>query len=139
VLNDRHDFFVRNPKAQRSLRVSIQTIILSYVPHVAIGVKLAGDANALVLTRASPQGGHYPISRSEATALEQIDGHKRISDILSHALFAPFSPNKEQIRARVCERMWHRASACLAGLEQIRSAAIAGHRIFDPVSVCWRA
>jgi len=38
---------------------------------------------------------------------EQIDGKKRVSEILSHALFAPFEPEQRTNFARaVCERMW---------------------------------
>ena len=108
VLNDRHDFFVRKPQSARFLTRFDTDDYLSYVPHVRSGVKLAGEANALVLTRASPQGAVItPISRSEALLLEQIDGHKRISEILSHALFTPFEPEQRNNFARaVCERMW---------------------------------
>jgi 2-polyprenyl-3-methyl-5-hydroxy-6-metoxy-1,4-benzoquinol methylase len=108
VLNDRHDFFVRKPQSARFLTRFDTDDYLSYVPHVRSGVKLAGDVNALILTRPSPQGAVItPISRSEALLLEQIDGNKRISEILSHALFAPFEPEQRTNFARaVCERMW---------------------------------
>ena len=39
--------------------------------------------------------------------LEQIDGNKSISEILSHALFARSEPEQRTSFARaVCERMW---------------------------------
>ena len=108
LLNSRHDFFVRKPQNTRFLTRFDTEDYLSYVPHVRSGVKLAGEANALVLTRASPQGAVVtPISRSEALLLEQIDGNKSISEILSHALFAGFEPEQRMNFARaVCERMW---------------------------------
>ena len=108
LLNSRHDFFVRKPQNTRFLTRFDTEDYLSYVPHVRSGVKLAGEANALVLTRASPQGAVVtPISRSEALLLEQIDGNKSISEILSHALFAGFEPEQRTNFARaVCERMW---------------------------------
>ena len=96
-----------SPKARASLLASIQ-MIMSYVPHVRSGIKLAGEANALILTRPSPQGEVItPMSRSEALLLEQIDGKKSISEILSHALFARSEPEQRANFARaVCERMW---------------------------------
>ena len=108
LLNSRHDFFVRKPQNTRFLTRFDTEDYLSYVPHVRSGVKLAGEANALVLTRASPQGAVVtPISRSEALLLEQIDGNKSISEILSQALFAGFEPEQRMNFARaVCERMW---------------------------------
>jgi hypothetical protein len=62
----------------------------------------------LVLTRASPQGEIViPISRPEALLLEQADGKKRISDILSQALFTGSEPEARKSFARaVFERMW---------------------------------
>lgn len=108
LLNARHDFFVRRPQSARFLVHFDTDDFLAYVPHVRSGVKLAGDANALVLTRATPQGTIVtPISRSEALMLEQIDSRKSISDILSLALFAGTEPDKRANFARsVCERMW---------------------------------
>ena len=108
LLNSRHDFFVRKPHSARFLTRFDTDDYLSYVPHVRAGVKLAGDANALVLTRAVPLGTVVtPISRSEALLLEQIDSNKSISEILSHALFARFEPEQRTNCARaVCERMW---------------------------------
>jgi hypothetical protein len=108
LLNSRHDFFVRKPQSARFLTRFDTDDYLSYVPHVRSGVKLAGEANALVLTRAAPQGTVVtPISRSEALLLEQIDGNKSISEILSHALFARTEPEQRADFARaVCERMW---------------------------------
>ena len=108
LLNSRHDFFVRKPHSARFLTRFDTDDYLSYVPHVRSGVKLAGDANAMVLTRAAPQGTVVtPISRSEALLLEQIDGNKSISEILSHALFARSEPEQRTSFARaVCERMW---------------------------------
>jgi hypothetical protein len=107
-MNSRHDFFVRKPQSARFLTRFDTDDYLSYVPHVRAGVKLAGDANALVLTRAAPQGTVVtPISRSEALMLEQIDSRKSISDILSHPLFARSDPAQRTEFARaVCERMW---------------------------------
>ena len=67
LLNSRHDFFLRKPHSARFLIRFDTDDYLSYVPQVRSGVKLAGDANALVLTRATPQGTVVtPISRSEA-------------------------------------------------------------------------
>jgi hypothetical protein len=106
VRNDRHDFFVRKPQSTRFLTHFDTDDFLSYVPHVRSGVKLAGEANALILTRPSPQGEVItPISRSEALLLEQIDGNKSISEILS--LFTRSEPEQRTSFARaVCERMW---------------------------------
>jgi hypothetical protein len=108
VLNDRHDFFVRKTQSTRFLIRFDTDDYLSYVPHVRSGVRLAGDVNALVLTRPSPQGEvAIPISRSEALMLEQVDAKKSVSEILSHALFARFKPEQRTNFARaVCERMW---------------------------------
>jgi hypothetical protein len=62
----------------------------------------------LVLTRAAPHGEVItPIARSEALLLEQADGNKSLSEILSHSVFAPFEPEQRKKFARaVCERMW---------------------------------
>ena len=108
VLNDRHDFFVRKPQSTRFLTRFDTEDYLSYVPHVRSGVRLAGDANSLVLTRPSPQGEvAIPISRSEALMLEQVDAKRSVSEILSHSLFARFEPEQRTNFARaVCERMW---------------------------------
>ena len=108
LLNSRHDFFVRKPHSARFLTRFDTNDYLSYVPHVRSGVKLAGNANALVLTRAAPHGTVVtPISKSEALLLEQIDSNKSISEILSHALFARSEPEQRTSFARaVCERMW---------------------------------
>ncbi|KRR25404.1 hypothetical protein CQ14_10500 [Bradyrhizobium lablabi] len=108
VLNDRHDFFVRKPQSTRFLTRFDTDDFLSYVPHVRAGVRLAGDVNSLILTRRALQGEVVtPISRSEALMLEQIDGKRRISDILSHPMFTGSEPEKRTDFARVvCERMW---------------------------------
>ena len=108
LLNSRHDFFVRKPQSARLLTRFDTDDYLSYVPHVRAGVKLAGEANALVLTRAAPQGTVVtPISRSEALLLEQIDSSRSISEILSHPMFARSEPDQRVDFARaVCERMW---------------------------------
>lgn len=108
LLNSRHDFFVRKPQSARFLVRFDNEDYLSYVPHVRAGVKLAGDANALVLTRAAPQGTVVtPISRSEALLLEQIDSRKSISELLTHPTFAQSDPDQRTSFARaVCERMW---------------------------------
>jgi hypothetical protein len=108
LLNSRHDFFVRKPHSARFLTRFDTDDYLSYVPHVRAGVKLAGEANALVLTRAAPQGTIVtPISRSEALLLEQIDSSRSISEILSHPMFARSEPDQRVDFARaVCERMW---------------------------------
>jgi len=108
LLNSRHDFFVRKPQSARFLTRFDTDDYLSYVPHVRAGVKLAGEANALVLTRAAPQGTVVtPISRSEALLLEQIDSSRSISEILSHPMFARSEPDQRVDFARaVCERMW---------------------------------
>ncbi len=108
LMNARHDFFVRKPESARFVVRFDTEDYLSYVPHVRAGIKLAGDANAPVLTRAAPQGTVVtPISRAEALMLEQIDGRKRISDILSLPLFAGSGTDQRAKFARaVCERMW---------------------------------
>ncbi|WP_065750159.1 class I SAM-dependent methyltransferase [Bradyrhizobium paxllaeri] len=108
ALNDRHDFFVRKPQSMRFLTRFDTDDYLAYVPHIRAGVRLAGDVNALVLTRPAPQGEVViPISRAEALMLEQVDGKKRISDILSHAIFTGSEPEQRTNFARtVCERMW---------------------------------
>lgn len=108
VLNDRHDFFVRKPPSTRFLTRFDTDDYLSYVPRVRSGVRLAGEANALILTRTSPQGEVViPISRSEALVLEQADGNKSISEILSHPMFMQFEPEQRTKFARtVFERMW---------------------------------
>jgi len=121
LLNSRHDFFVRKPQSARFLTRFDTDDYLSYVPHVRSGVRLAGEANALVLTRSSPQGAVVtPISRSEALLLEQIDGNKSISEILSHALFARFEPEQRTNFARaVCERMWRSGHLLFGRARQI--------------------
>src|ERR1700712_1760457 len=108
ALNDRHDFFVRKPQSTRFLTRFDTDDYLSYVPLVRSGTRLAGDVNSLVLTRSSPQGEVViPISKSEALLLEQADGRKSISKLLSHALFTQFAPEQRTDFARtVFERMW---------------------------------
>jgi SAM-dependent methyltransferase len=108
VLNSRHDFFVRKPQNTRFLTRFDTDDYLSYVPLVRSGVKLAGDVNSLILTRASLEGEVVtPISRSEALLLEQADGKKCISEILSHSSFVRFEPEQRTNFARtVFERMW---------------------------------
>ncbi len=108
VLNDRHDFFVRKPQSARFLTRFDTDDYLSYVPLIRSGVKLAGDVNALILTRPSPQGDVItPISRSEALLLEQADGKKNISKILTHSMFTGIELEQRKNFARaVCERMW---------------------------------
>lgn len=116
ALNSRHDFFVRRPSSARFLVRFDADEFLSYVPHVRSGVRLAGDANSLVLTRGSLEGEVItPISRSDALLLEQVDGNKRIADIMSHAMFERDSPEQKAASARaVFERMW-RAGHLLFG------------------------
>lgn len=108
ALNSRHDFFVRKPPSARFLVRFDTDEYLSYVPHVRSGVRLAGDANSLVLTRGSVEGEVItPISRSEALLLEQINGSKRIADIMSHATIEESSPEQKAASVRaVFERMW---------------------------------
>lgn len=108
VLTSRHDFFVRKPQSTRFLIRFDTDDFLSYVPLVRAGTRLAGDADALILTRASVHGEVVtPISRSEALLLERADGNKSVSEILTHAVFAPFEPEQRTKFARtVCERMW---------------------------------
>lgn len=108
VLNDRHDFFVRKPQSTCFLTRFDTDDYLSYVPLIRSGVKLAGDVNALILTRPSLHGDVVtPISKSEALLLEQADGKKSISKILSHSSFARSEPEQRTNFARaVCERMW---------------------------------
>jgi SAM-dependent methyltransferase len=108
ALNSRHDFFVRKPPSARFLVRFDTDEFLSYVPHVRSGVRLAGDANSLVLTRGSVEGEVItPISRSEALLLEQINGSKRIADIMSHATIEESSPEQKAALVRaVFERMW---------------------------------
>jgi SAM-dependent methyltransferase len=108
LINSRHDFFVRKPQSARFLTRFDTDDYLSYVPLVRAGVRLAGDANALVLTRPSPHGEVVtPISRAEALLLEQADGRRSISQILSHPAFMQFEPGQRTNFARaVCERMW---------------------------------
>ena len=108
LLNARHDFIVRKAQSTRFLVRFDTDDYLSYIPHVRAGVKLAGDANALVLTRAAPQGTVVtPISRSEALLLEQIDSRKSVSELLTHPMFAQSAPDQGTKFARaVCERMW---------------------------------
>jgi len=101
ALNSRHDFFARKPQSARFLTRFDTDDYLSYVPLVRAGVKLAGEANALILTRPSPDGDiSIPISRSEALLLEQADGKKSISELR-------FEPDQRTDFARaVFERMW---------------------------------
>jgi hypothetical protein len=108
LINSRHDFFVRKPQSARFLTRFDTDDYLSYVPLVRAGVRLAGDANALMLTRPSPHGEvTIPISRAEALLLEQADGRRSISQILSHPAFTQFEPGQRTNFARaVCERMW---------------------------------
>jgi hypothetical protein len=108
MLNDRHDFFVRKPQSTRFLTRFDTDDFLSYVPLVRAGTKLAGEVNSLKVTRASPHGEvMIPISRSEALLLEQADGNKSISEILSHPMFMRSEPEQRTKFARVVfERMW---------------------------------
>ena len=108
VLTSRHDFFVRKPESTRFLIRFDTDDFLAYVPLVRAGTRLAGVANALILTRAASHGEVVtPISRSEALLLERADANKSISEILSDAVFAPFEPEQRTKFARaVCERMW---------------------------------
>ena len=108
ALNKRHDFFVRKPQSARFLTRFDTADYLSYVPLMRAGTRLGGDVNALILTRSSPQGDVItPISRSEALLLEQADGKKNISNILSHSMFTGIEPEQGRNFARaVCERMW---------------------------------
>jgi 2-polyprenyl-3-methyl-5-hydroxy-6-metoxy-1,4-benzoquinol methylase len=108
VLNSRHDFFVRKPQSTRFLTRFDTDDCLSYVPCIRSGVKLAGEVNSLIVTRPSLYGDVItPISRSEALLLEQLDGKKSISEILSHSLFARFEPEQRtKFALAVCERMW---------------------------------
>ena len=108
LMNARHDFFVRKSQSARFMIRFDTNDYLSYVPHVRSGVKLAGDANALVLTRPAPQGTVVtPISRSEAQLLEQTDSRKSVSQLLTHPIFAQSGPEQRTSFARaVCERMW---------------------------------
>ena len=108
LLNSRHDFFVRKPQSARFLVRFDNEDYLSYVPHVRAGVKLAGDASALVLTRVAPQGTVVtPISRAEALLLEQIDSRRSVSELLTHPTFAQSDPVQRTSFARaLCERMW---------------------------------
>src|ERR1700752_1797563 len=108
VLNSRHDFFVRKPQSARFLTRFDTADYLSYVPHVRSGTRLAGEINSLIVTRSAPHGEVItPISRAEALLLEQADGSKSISEILSHALFARLEPQQRTNFARdAFERMW---------------------------------
>jgi SAM-dependent methyltransferase len=108
VLNSRHDFFVRKPQSTRFLTRFDTDDYLSYVPRIRSGSKLAGEVNSLIVTRPSLHGEVItPISRSEALLLEQADGNKSISEILSHSLFARFEPEQRtNFALAVCERMW---------------------------------
>jgi hypothetical protein len=108
VLNSRHDFFVRKPQSARFLVRFDTDDYLSYVPHVRSGTRLAGEINSLIVTRTAPHGEVItPISRAEALLLEQPDGNKSISEILSHALFARLEPERRTNFARdAFERMW---------------------------------
>lgn len=108
VLNSRHDFFVRKPQSTRFLTRFDTDDYLSYVPLVRSGVKLAGNVNSLILTRASLEGEVItPISKSEALLLEQADGKKSILEIVSHSMFMRFEPEQRTGFAQaVFERMW---------------------------------
>ena len=108
VLNSRHDFFVRKPQSARFLVRFDTDEYLSYVPRVRSGARLAGEANSLVVTRRSLEGEVItPISRAEALLLEQVDGNKSISQILSHTLFAKLEPDRRtNFALHACERMW---------------------------------
>jgi SAM-dependent methyltransferase len=108
VLNSRHDFFVRKPHSARFLVRFDTDDYLSYVPRVRSGARLAGEVNSLIVTRPSPHGEvATPISRAEALLLEQADGNRSISEILSHALFARLEPEQRTNFARdAFERMW---------------------------------
>ncbi len=108
ALNARHDFFVRKSQSTRFLIRFDTDDYLSYVPRIRSGVKLAGEVDSLILTRPSPQGDVViPTSRAEALLLEQVDGNKSISEILSHSFFMQFEAEKSKKFARtVCERMW---------------------------------
>jgi 2-polyprenyl-3-methyl-5-hydroxy-6-metoxy-1,4-benzoquinol methylase len=108
VLNSRHDFFVRKPHNMRFLTRFDTDDFLSYVPLVRSGVRLAGDVNSLILTRASLEGEVVtPISKSDALLLEQADGKKSIAQILSHSLSTGGEPEQRTNFARaVFERMW---------------------------------
>jgi len=108
ALNDRHDFFVRKPQSARHLTRFDTDDWRSYVPLIRAGTKLAGDANALLLARASPQGEVViPISRAEALFLEQADAKKTVSEILSHPVFAQLPPERRTSFALdACQRLW---------------------------------
>jgi len=108
ALNSRHDFFVRKPPSARFLVRFDTDDYLSCVPHVRSGTRLAGEVNSLIVTRSAPHGEVItPISRAEALLLEQVDGNKSISEILSHALFARLEPAQRTNFARdAFERMW---------------------------------
>ena len=108
VLTSRHDFFVRKPQSTRFLTRFDTDDYLSYVPLVRAGTKLAGEANALFLTRSSPHGEVItPISRAEALLLERADGNRSISEILSHSFFARLEPEQRtNFALDACERMW---------------------------------
>jgi SAM-dependent methyltransferase len=122
ALNKRHDFFVRKPQSARFLTRFDTDDYLSYVPLIRSGTRLGGDVNALILTRPSPQGDVItPISRSEALLLEQADGKKNISEILSHSMFTGYEFAKRRNFARaVCERLW-RSGHVLFGRSGSRS------------------
>jgi 2-polyprenyl-3-methyl-5-hydroxy-6-metoxy-1,4-benzoquinol methylase len=108
VLNSRHDFFVRKPQSASYLTRFDTNDYLSYVPLIRAGTKLAGEVNSLILTRPSLEAEVItPISRAEALLLEQVDGNKCVSEILSHSLFTQFDPEQRTNFGRaVCERMW---------------------------------
>ena len=99
VLNSRHDFFVRKPQSTRFLTRFDTDDYLSYVPLVRAGTRLAGEANALILTRPSPHGEVItPISRSEALLLEQADGQQeRIRKFCRTPCSCGLNPNKRRI------------------------------------------
>ncbi|MDP3689553.1 bifunctional 2-polyprenyl-6-hydroxyphenol methylase/3-demethylubiquinol 3-O-methyltransferase UbiG [Bradyrhizobium sp.] len=108
LINGRHDFFVRKPQSARFLTCFDTDDFLSYVPLIRAGTRLGGDANALMLTRPSLHGElAIPISRAEAMLLEQADGNRTVSHILSHPSFARLPPVQRTNFARdACERMW---------------------------------
>ena len=117
ALNSRHDFFVRKPQSARHLIRFDKDDFLSFVPHVRSGVKLAGEASSLILTRRSLEGEvSTPISRSEALLLEQVDGNKSISEILSHAsLPGPEPGHGTNVARAVFERMWRSGHLLFGG------------------------
>ena len=108
ALNSRHDFFVRKPQSIRFLTRFDTDDFLSYIPLIRAGTRLAGEATALLLARASPHGEIViPISRAEAILLERADGKKSVSEILAHPVFTQLEPARRTSFARdACERLW---------------------------------